>query len=159
MTNCLAYQYSKNDQCNQHIQRCTLLKEFGLNFTYTPETDIHRPKVAKHHNETAKKAEKKKKEKKANEASSADASNPSTSTSNTNTNLIPTTLVHSGRDAVNPFTTVGKNGGNAKLEGEAKQAEANNLVCQVKASQDKANALVEAENNKKSVGSISKAKA
>ena len=96
------------------MQRCTILKEFGLNFTYTPNTNIHHPKLSKHHIEKAKKVEKEKKEKKTNEAVAAAASNPSISTSNTN--LIPTTSAQTGRDAVNPFTMGGrgKDGGNAK---------------------------------------------
>ena len=36
MTNYLACRYPKNDKLNHHMQRCTLLKEFGLNITYTP---------------------------------------------------------------------------------------------------------------------------
>ena len=118
MTNCLACRYPKNDKLNHHMQQYNILKEFGLNFTYTPETNICPPKVAKHHNEKAKKAEKKKKEKKAHEPAAAAASNPSTPTSNNNS--IPTTSVQSGRAAVNLFTMVGKNGGNAKTEAEAK---------------------------------------
>ena len=128
MTNWLACRYPKNDQCNHHMQHCTLLNEFSLNFTYTPETNIHRPKVEKHHNEKAKKAEKKKKEKKANEASTAAVSDPSTSTS------IPTTLAQIGCDAGNPFTTMGKGGSKIKSDAKSKQAEANSLACQDKAS-------------------------
>mmetsp|Transcript_28205 Transcript_28205/g.31997 ORF Transcript_28205/g.31997 Transcript_28205/m.31997 type:complete len:160 (-) Transcript_28205:565-1044(-) len=66
MTHCLACQYLKNDKCIHRMQRCTLLKEFGLNFMYTPETDIHRQKVAKHHKEKAKKAEEGKEGKRGN---------------------------------------------------------------------------------------------
>ena len=68
---------------------------------------------------------------------------------------IPPTSVQTGRKATNPFTTVGKNGGNATSEAEAKQAEANNLARQAKASQDEANALAEAE--AKPTGSVRKA--
>ena len=152
MTNCLACRYPKNDRCNHHMQRCTLLKEFGLNFTYTPETSIHRPKVAKHHKEKAKKAEKLKKEKKANEETPAAASNLFTS----NTNPIPTTSAQTGRDAANLFVTIGKGGSKTTLEAEAKQAEANNLARQAKVSQDEANALVEVEENKKPTGEVRK---
>ena len=137
------------------MKRCTLLKEFGLNFTYTPETDIHRPKVAKHHNEKAKKAEKKKKEKKANEATPAVESNPSTSTSNTNS--IPNTSVQAECDAANPFVTMGKGGSKTTLEAETKQVEANNLARQAKTSQDEANTLIKGEENKKPTGSVRKA--
>jgi len=82
MTHCLGYRYPKNDKCSHYMQRCSLLKEFGLNFMYTPETDIHRQKVAKHHKEKAKKAQKLKKDKKANGEIPAAASNPSTSNTN-----------------------------------------------------------------------------
>ena len=78
MTNCLACRYPKNDKLNHNMHRCTLLKEFGLNFTYTLETNIHRPKVAKHHVEKVKKAKKKKKDKKANKDTPTAASNPPT---------------------------------------------------------------------------------
>ena len=60
------------------MQHCTLLQEFGLNIMYTPETDIHRPEVAKHHNKKNKKVIKREKEKKANKASAAAVSNPTT---------------------------------------------------------------------------------
>ena len=153
MTHCLACRYAKNDKCSHHMQRCTVLKEFGLNFTYTPETDIHCPKIAKHHKEKAKKAEKQKKEKKANEETPSAASNLTT----INTNSIPTTSAQTGRDAANPFTTIGKGGSKTTSEAESKQAEANNLACQAKARQDEANALVEAEENEKPTGSVCKA--
>ena len=149
MTNYLACRYPKNEKLNHHIHRCTLLKEFGLNFTYTPETDIHRPKVAKHHVEKAKKAEKKKKDKKANEDTPSAASNPPTPS----TTSIPHTLAQTGRNALNPFTTVGKNGSKTTLEAEAKKAEANNLGRQAKASQDEADALVDVEEKEKPTGS------
>ena len=123
MTNCLACRYPKNDKLNHHMQQCTLLKEFCLNITYTPETNIHCPKVTKHHVE-------KKKDKKANEATPAAASNPTTSS----TNSIHHTSAQAGRDAANTFTTVGMGGSKTTLEAEAKQAEANNLACQAKAS-------------------------
>ena len=152
MTNCLACRYPKSDKLNHHMHRCTLLKEFGLNFTYTPETDIHRPKVAKHHVEKAKKAEKKKKDKKANEDTPSAASNPPTPS----TTSIPHTLAQTGRNALNPFTTVGKNGSKTTLEAEAKKAEANNLGRQAKASQDEADALVDAEEKEKPTGSARK---
>ena len=64
-------------------------------------------------------------------------------------------MVQTGRKATNPFITVGKNGGNATSEVEAKQAEANNLVCQAKASQEEADALAAAE--EKPTGSVGKA--
>jgi len=43
---------------------------------------------------------------------------------------------------------MGKGGSKTTLEAEAKQAEANNLACQAKTSQDEADALVEAKNEK-----------
>jgi len=117
---------------------------------------MHRPKVAKHHNKKAKKAEKKKKkEKKSNKATPAAAPNPSASTSNNNS--IPHTSAQGERDAANPFFTVGKGGSKTTSEAEAKQAEANNLARQAKASQDEADALVNAEEHEKPTGSARKA--
>ena len=106
------------------------LKEFGLNFTYTPVTNIHRSKVAKHHNEKAKKAEKKQQEKKANEATPVAASNPSISTSNTNS--IPRTSVQAGRDTANPFVTIGKGGSKTTPEAEAKYTEKTILLVKLR---------------------------
>ena len=154
MTNCLACQYPKNDKLNNHMYRYALLKEFGLNFTYTLETDSHCPKVAKHHIKKAKKAEKKKKkDKKANKDTPTAASNlpiPST-------NWILRTSAQTGRNATNPFTTVGKGGSKTTSKAEAKQVQANNSDRQAKASQDDADALVDAEEKEKPTGSSCKA--
>ena len=136
------------------MNRCTLLKELGLNFTYTPKTDIHRLKVVKHHVKKAKKVEKKKKQgKKANEDTPTAASNPPTPS----TTSIFDTSAQTGRNATNPFTMVGKNGSKMTSEVEAKQAEANNLASQAKASQDEADALVDVEEKEKPTGSARKA--
>merc|ERR1712238_84560 len=122
--------------------------------TYTPETDIHRPKVAKHHVEKSKKAEKKKRDKKVTENTPPVSPTPPPPTPPA-ASSIPPTSVQTGRKATNPFTTVGKNGGNATSEAEAKQAEANNLARQAKASQDEADALADEE--AKPTGSVRKA--
>ena len=65
-------------------------------------------------------------------------------------------MAQAGRDAANPFTTIRKGGSKTTLEAEAKEAEANNLVRQAKASQDEADALVDAEENEKPTGSAHK---
>ena len=118
MTIFLVCRYPNNNQCNHHMQQCTLLKEFGFNFTYTPNTEIHCPKVAKHHNEKAKKTEKKKKKKKASDATPAAASNPPASTSNTN--WIPYISAQAGCNAANTFVTVGKGNSKTISKAEAK---------------------------------------
>ena len=157
MTNCLACRYPKNDRLNHHMQNCNLLKEFGLTFTYDPATDQHRPKTRKHHKDKKRKEEKRKKDEKANEETPSAASNPTTTPAATSS--IPTTSVQTGRKATNPFTTVGKNGGDAASEAEAKQAEANNLARQAKASQDEADALADAAETNTRTGSARKASA
>jgi len=108
----------------------------------------------KHHVEKLKKAEKKKRDKKVTEDTPPAASTPPTPPA---TSLIPPTSVQTGGKATNPFTTVGKNGGNANLEAEAKQAKANNLARQAKASQEEADALANAEETEKPTGSARKA--
>ena len=80
------------------MQRCTLVKEFGLNFTYTPETDIHLEQTKKHHIQKTKKYAKKQKEKKEAEETAAAVATPSTS--------ILVTSAQAGRNTANPFTTV-----------------------------------------------------
>ena len=59
MVNFLVCRYPKNNWYNHHMQRCTLVKESGLNFTYTPETDIHLEQTKKHHIQKTKKYAKK----------------------------------------------------------------------------------------------------
>ena len=95
------------------MQRCSLLKEFGLTVTYDPANDKHREDTKKHHIHKAKKAAKKQAEKK-----DADGKTPTAEDK-----TIPSTLAQARGQATNPFTTVGPGGKATQTAGETKKVE------------------------------------
>ena len=98
MTNCLACRYPKNDRLNHHMQRCNILKEYGLTVTYDTSTNKHRDDTKKHHIDKAKKPAKRQQERK-----DADRATPSTETGSTS---ILNISAQAGGEAINPFKTV-----------------------------------------------------
>ena len=93
------------------MQRCSILKEFGLNVTYNPVTNKHWEDTKKHHIDKAKKAAKKQAEKK-----DADGKTPTAEDK-----IILSTSAQDGGQATNPFITVGPGGKATQTAGETKK--------------------------------------